>query len=249
MLREDRHLRQDADADADGDRGLDAGKAWAGIGHVPGAAGGLRGVDHAVAIKAALLGHAERQRIAAEIDRVLAARHPMQALGPGRDPAAFAGVALVEREIKLATLDRAARLHAQPAAHVEPQPRARAGKVRQQLGEPIGREVLRQAEPHDTFALGPRDDVTRLLLERKQPPRVGDEPLALFGRRRLLAVAVQERIAERVFQSLDLLAHGGLRAMDALACAGEAAGIDDRDEAAEEVELKHDSTYSCFNWT
>jgi len=69
----------------------------------------------------------------------------------------------------------------------------------------------------------------------------------LFGGRRLFAVAVQERIAERVFQSLDLLAHRRLGAVYTLARAGEAAGIDDRDEAAQKVELKHHSTYSNFH--
>ena len=78
------------------------------------------------------------------------------------------------------------------------------------------------------------------------PPRIGEEPLALLGRRRLLAVPMQQRIAERVFQPLDLLAHGRLRAVDALARAGEAAGVDDGDEAAQKVEIEHGHYHSIF---
>ena len=120
MLGQDRDVGQDADAEPGRHRGLDAEHARARIGHVPGPPGHLHRMDHAIAIKAALLGHDQRQRIAVEVDRMLAARHPLQALGPGRDAAALAGVALVERKVELATLDRAARLHAQSAAHVEP---------------------------------------------------------------------------------------------------------------------------------
>ncbi len=69
MLGQDRDLGQNAHPDADGDRGLDADETGARIGHVPRASGGFGGVDHAIAIEAALLGHHERQRIAAEIDR------------------------------------------------------------------------------------------------------------------------------------------------------------------------------------
>jgi hypothetical protein len=48
----------------------------------------------------------------------------MQAFRPRGNSATFSGVALEQREIELAALDRAARLHAQPTAHVEPQTRA-----------------------------------------------------------------------------------------------------------------------------
>src|SRR5439155_5842112 len=42
-----------------------------------------------------------------------------------------------------------------------------------------------------------------------------------------------------LLQPLDLLADGRLRAMDALAGAGEPAGIDHGDEAAQEFEIEH----------
>src|SRR5207247_7738017 len=42
-----------------------------------------------------------------------------------------------------------------------------------------------------------------------------------------------------LLQPLDLLADGRLGAVDALAGAGEAAGIDHRNEAAQQVEIEH----------
>ena len=65
-------------------------------------------------------------------------------------------------------------------------------------------------------------------------PEVGyHEPFALLGRRGLFSLSMQQGIAETLFQPPDLLAHGGLRAMDALTGAGEAASVNNRDEATE----------------
>src|SRR5262249_56916136 len=122
---------------------------------------------------------------------------PWETRGPGRDGlgnrmgAAVAGVALVEREIELAALEIAREPHAQAAAYVEPQARPRTGEVGEHVGEPVGGEILRQAEPHHAVAHRPRDNVARLLGEREDAARIGQEPLALLGRRRLAAVAVQ----------------------------------------------------------
>ena len=53
---------------------------------------------------------------------------------------------------------------------------------------------------------------------------------------------MQERVAEIFLQAPDLLAHRRLRAVNALARAGEAAGVDDRYEAAQKVEIEHERT-------
>src|SRR5262245_3950277 len=124
MLRQDRNLWQDADAEPRRNRSLDAGEVGAGVGDVPGAPGCLDRVDHALAIEAALLGHHQRQRIAIIRGRMLAAGYPAQLLGPRRDAAALAGIALEEREIELAALERAPHLDTQAAADVETQPGA-----------------------------------------------------------------------------------------------------------------------------
>ena len=75
--------------------------------------------------------------------------------------------------------------------------------------------------------------------ERENSPGVGHKPLTLLGRRSLLSAPMQEGITEGVFQSPDLLADRRLRAVNALACAGEATGINDGDEAAEKVDVEH----------
>jgi hypothetical protein len=50
---------------------------------------------------------------------------------------------------------------------------------------------------------------------------------------------MDELAAARILEPPDLLAHRRLRAMDPLAGAGEAAGVDHRDEAAQEIEVEH----------
>src|SRR6185295_14769374 len=50
---------------------------------------------------------------------------------------------------------------------------------------------------------------------------------------------VEQWLADIVFQPLDLLADGRLGAVNAFAGAGEAAGIDDGDETAQELQIEH----------
>src|SRR6185437_8284664 len=101
MFGQDCDLGQNADAETNRDRGLDAGEIVTCICNMPGAPCRFDGVDHAIAIEAALVGHHERQWIAVIVDRMLLARDPMQTLGPRRDSASLAGFALEQCEIEL----------------------------------------------------------------------------------------------------------------------------------------------------
>ena len=76
---------------------------------------------------------------------------PMHPLRPHRDAAFLAGVALEQRQIELAAFEIALEIHALVGAHVEPQARMRARERRQQLGQPIGGEILGDAEPDRAF--------------------------------------------------------------------------------------------------
>ena len=97
----------------------------------------------------------------------------MQPLRPCLDAAGLSGVALEQREVELAALERATQFDAHPARTSSRKPGRRAGKIRQQLGQPIGGEILRNAEPHHAVAGGSRDHVARFLGQRQDPPRIG----------------------------------------------------------------------------
>ena len=170
---------------------------------------------------------------------MLAAGHPLQPLGPRSDRAAVAGVALVQSDIEFAELERALLRDAAAAAHIEPQGRPRAYEIRQQLRQPVGCEILRNAQAHDAVGHRPRHHVARLLLERENPPRVGEETLAFLGERRLLAVPLQQRATEFVFEPLDLLADRRLGAVHPLARPREPAGIDNRHETTKKIYIHH----------
>src|SRR5580704_13865207 len=103
----------------------------------------------------------------------------------------------------------------------------------------MGGKILGDAEPDDTLARWSSDDVTRLLCQRENAPRVGQQAFAPLRWSDTLAVSVEQRLAKCLFEPPDLLAHGRLGAMNPLTRAGEAAGIDDRYEAAQEVEVQH----------
>ena len=117
-----------ADAEADRDRRLDAGQVRARIGDVPGAARRLERVDQPVAIEAALLGDGERHRIARQIDRMFAARHPLQPLRPAATPRRRPALRLTSARSSSPRSSSALQRRAQSAAHVEPQGRPRRAR-------------------------------------------------------------------------------------------------------------------------
>jgi len=80
---------------------------------------------------------------------------------------------------------------------------------------------------------------SEILGESENTPGIGEKPLPLFSEAYALAVAMQKRVADAVFEALDLLADRGLRAMNPFARTREAASIDNRDETAKEIEVKH----------
>jgi hypothetical protein len=108
-------------------------------------------------------------------------------------------------------------------------------------------KILWKAEPHDAFAGWQRDRIARLLFERQNSPRVGSKPLSFLGRCGLLSIPVQERMSQILFQPPDLLTDRRLGPMDPFTRAGEAAGVDDRDETAEKVEVEHIFHHSHFH--
>ena len=130
MIGENGDLWQDADAEAGRDSGLNAENIGARVGDMPSAADRLKRIYRPVAVKAPLLEHGERQRIAAEIDRVAAAGDPVQTLWPGGNTTTLFHIALQQRDVEIAAFQGAAQLSAFSAAHMEPQARTRAGKVR-----------------------------------------------------------------------------------------------------------------------
>ena len=131
MIRQNRDLRQNAQAHAGGNGGLDAGEVRTGIGHVPGTAGALQRMDRARAVEAARRKSNQRHRARARIARMGFAGHPVHALRPHRDAAFFAGRALEQRQINLAAFEVALEVGALVGTHVEPQAGMRARKRRQ----------------------------------------------------------------------------------------------------------------------
>src|SRR5262249_26220531 len=168
---------------------------------------------------------------------------PAQAFGPACNAAALAGVALEQDEIQFAAFEVVAQPYTQIAANIESRRLARASKTGQHLSQLAGGKVLRQAEPNHAFAGRPRTHLLRFAGERQDARRVGQQPLALLGRRDAPAVAVEQRMPDRVLEPLDLLAHRRLRTMHALARAGESAGVDDRDKTAQQIEVEHGSSF------
>jgi hypothetical protein len=80
----------------------------------------------------------------------------------------------------------------------------------------------------------------------QKAPCIGEQSFAFLCQAHALAFPVQKRPANVQFQPLDLLANRGLRAVNALARTRKAAGINNRNEAAQEIEVEHN--HSLFHW-
>ncbi len=115
----------------------------------------------------------QRHRACAGIARAALAGDPMHALRPHRDAAFFAGRALEQRQIEFAAFEVALQIGALIGADIEPQPRMRARKRRQQFRQPVGGEIFGQSEPYRAFMTRPRQHVAGFLRQRQQPPRIG----------------------------------------------------------------------------
>ena len=83
---------------------------------------------------------------------MLATGDPLQAFAPGGDAALLAGIALVKRKLEFTSLQRLTHGNAQPATHIEADPRPGAGEIGQKLRQPVGGKVLRNAEANDAVA-------------------------------------------------------------------------------------------------
>src|SRR5258708_34811588 len=177
--------------------------------------------------------------MAVQITGLAAVGDPAQPLRPGRYAAGLSDVAFEQCQVELAALEPATQSDAYGAAHVEPQPRTGAGEARQHLGETIGGKILRHTKTDHAVPGRARHSLARLVGEGENPPRIGQHPLAFFGRRDPLAVPTQQRAADRLLQTTDLLAPPRLGAENALAGTGKAPCIDNRNETAEQVEVKH----------
>src|ERR1700730_3821895 len=173
---------------------------------------------------------------------------PVHPLRPHRDAALFSGVPLEQLQIEFAAFEVAPQKSALVRPHVEPQARPRAAKRRQQFCQAIGREIFGNAEPNRALIARPRQHVAGFFGQRQQPSCIGQQPFAGFGRRYVLAVAVQQRLPDIGLQPLDLLADGRLRAMNAFPGAGKTAGIHHRNKAAQQFEIEHGGCHLYFHW-
>ena len=97
--------------------------------------------------------------------------------------------------------------------------------------------IVRHAEPHAPGKLGPGKRGERFEIELHDPPRVIEQPLAVFGQLRGAAVARENRLVEPLLQPLHLHRNRGLGLVHDLRRLGEAAGFGNGDEGAELVDI------------
>ena len=98
--------------------------------------------------------------------------------------------------------------------------------------------IIRRAQPNDTDNLGNDELRHHLAVDRQQPAGIAEQHLAIRGQRHRTRVAREHRAAKNVLQLLDLHGDGRRRAEHRIGGGGEAAGLGNRHESAQNVEIE-----------
>src|SRR5438128_1414259 len=107
-------------------------------------------------------------------------------------------------------------------------------------------DVVGRAEPHlalDRRQLQRRPD---LVVRRNEMAGYGEQVSSLRRQRHALSGAGEQRLAGQLFQPLELLADGALRAVEAASGAGDAAGLRYRQKRSNDADIDvplHDAAY------
>jgi hypothetical protein len=88
-------------------------------------------------------------------------------------------------------------------------------------------------------ALGRREPLQRLVMDRDDTARLGEQGDAGLGQPRPSAVWFHQRSAQRLLQAADVLAHRRLAELKVRGGAVEASGVSHGDQAAQRNDVQH----------
>ena len=109
--------------------------------------------------------------------------------------------------------------------------------------------VVGRADADRAFEAAIVEGGQRLAVEMDEPPRVGQQALAVFAEPVAPPLLLEQRLADPLLQPPHLHRYGGLRAVYLVGGAGEAAGVGNGDESVHLVEIERGghrtSHHSC----
>jgi len=143
-----------------------------------------------------------------------------------------------DRKVQPPLGDGAAQVAARFDRDVDRDRRIGLGEALQHLRQDQLADVVRRAEPHQPVHLRHHEARHRLVAERQEPPRIGEQHLAVMGEHHRAGVAAKQRAAQHLLKLLDLHGDGRRRAVHGLGGSGEVAGLRDRHEGPEDIELE-----------
>ncbi len=112
------------------------------------------------------------------------------------------------------------------------------GKTLEHMRQDAFAVIVRRTQPHHAGNVGDNEFRDRLAVDRQQTPGVTEQHFAVRGQRHRARVAREHRAAENVFQFLDLHRDSRRRPINRIGGGGEAAGLGDRHEGAQNVEIE-----------
>ena len=143
-----------------------------------------------------------------------------------------------QRDVERPVVHAPAQIAALVDGDVDGDRRMRLRETLQHMRQHALAVIVRRAEPHHADNVGNDELRHHLAVDRQQPAGIAEQHLAIRGQRHRTGVAREHGAAENVLQLLDLHGDGRRRAEDGIGRGGEAAGLGDRHESAQNVEVE-----------
>ena len=215
---------------------LQSADALAHAGDAPLAAGLLQALDRVVAIDVA--GRQKRERHGLRAMHVVSlAHHPDELFLPHDLSAGEPRQARDERDVDLAPLHQRNERRRQAAAQFHLDPREGLAEEREHLGQQEGGVEIRRAEDHVALDVGGREPRVEFVVQPQDGARVRQHHPALVGEHGAAAVGDEQHLAREFLEPPHLQRDRGLRATEAARRLGDAAGLDDRQEGAQDAHV------------
>ena len=163
---------------------------------------------------------------------------PQQRLAPHHFRLAARVVVRHQRQVEIAALDMLDQPRRRLADDGQFDARIGAREARHDLGQEAVGIVVGRADADRAFEPPVVEGGQRLAVEIEQPPRVGEQLVAFLGQPVGAPVLFEQRLADPLLQPAHLHRHRRLGAVHLFGRPGEAAGIGNRDEGLQLIEIE-----------
>lgn len=170
--------------------------------------------------------------------RVVGRSDPQQRFAPHHFRLAVRVIMRHQRQIEIAALDMLDQPRRRLADDGQLDTWIGTGEAGHDLGQEAIGIVVRRADADRAFEPPVVEGGQRFPIEEQQPSCVGEQPVAVLGQPVGTPVLFEQRLADPLLQPAHLHGHRRLSPMHLFCRAGKAAGVDNRDEGLQLIEIE-----------